>query len=326
MRPMLLMLAFLLCCLPALNACLQCDRDIRNLHEDFILSSPCVENQIQMQQIRDQTYVSYRQTSQKRKGVIDSVTLYRTSTEYQNEFNRFMTNLQPGCMALFIMAKSRNILEKHLDVFIREGLCPNKCGLLNQRVMDCFTCRFKTYKCSSPSHQQDCGEHTLQAEEGGQAVLDCFLPWHRLVLGKPEYHYSWAPGVSGTEKLSESDFRSLVVTEDSSVVLNQLHVDETGTYRCLLQNQKGVIFSKVTFLLTVTPLPTQTGKTLTLPILPDADYSADNLLVPVLIAVVTALGLVASVGFTVVLGLTMNQRMQSHGRWEKKERLTQYTL
>lgn len=45
-------------------------------------------------------------------------------------------------------------------------------------------------------------EYPVQAEEGGQAVLDCFLPWHRLLLGRPEYHYSWAPGVPGTKKVS----------------------------------------------------------------------------------------------------------------------------
>ena len=44
-------------------------------------------------------------------------------------------------------------------------------------------------------------EYPVQAEEGGQAVLNCFLPWHRLLLGRPEYHYSWAPGVPGTKKV-----------------------------------------------------------------------------------------------------------------------------
>lgn len=56
-------------------------------------------------------------------------------------------------------------------------------------------------------------------------------------------------------QLNESDFRPLVVTDDSSVILNQLHVDEQGTYRCSLQGNE-TIFYQVTFLLngTVTAL------------------------------------------------------------------------
>lgn len=51
-------------------------------------------------------------------------------------------------------------------------------------------------------------------------------------------------------QLIGNDFRVLVVTEDSSVVLNQLRVNEQGTYRCSLQSQNGTIFYQVTFLLT----------------------------------------------------------------------------
>uniref|UniRef100_A0A3Q3KFT4 Ig-like domain-containing protein n=1 Tax=Monopterus albus TaxID=43700 RepID=A0A3Q3KFT4_MONAL len=201
------------------KACLQCDRRIRLLHEDLVLSAPTVADQIEMKKICDHAYVTYRETSLERNGVIPT-TLYRARTEYQSEFDE----------AIQIMEKGRKILEKHLDAFIHD-LCPNM--LLNQMVMDCFSCRYRIYICPSPTGQQDCG-YPLQAEEGGQAVLDCFLPWHRLLFGKPEYSYSWAPG--------------LVVTDDSSVILNQLHMDEQGIYRCSLQ-EAGTIFYQITFLL-----------------------------------------------------------------------------
>ena len=50
-------------------------------------------------------------------------------------------------------------------------------------------------------------------------------------------------------QLDETDFKALVVTDDSAVVLNQLHVDEQGTYRCSLQGLNGAVFYRVTFLL-----------------------------------------------------------------------------
>lgn len=49
-----------------------------------------------------------------------------------------------------------------------------------------------------PSHST-APDNTVQAEEGEQAVLDCLQPWHHLLIGRPEYHFSWAPGDPGTK-------------------------------------------------------------------------------------------------------------------------------
>ena len=67
---MQLILMSLLCCVSAARACLQCDRTVRLLHEDFILAAPIVIDQIEMKMICDHAYVTYRETSQERKGVI----------------------------------------------------------------------------------------------------------------------------------------------------------------------------------------------------------------------------------------------------------------
>ncbi|MED6232549.1 hypothetical protein ATANTOWER_032176 [Ataeniobius toweri] len=308
---MLLILVALIYCIPTAGACLQCDRTTRNMHEDFILSAPTVEDQMKLQDICDHAHVTYMNTSQDREGVIDPTTFYRAKTEYQSEFDRFLKTKPTGSLTfrtIQIMEKGRKILEKHLDAFIPDGLCPNKCGLLSRRVMDCVSCKYKIYICPSLSDQLDCGVYPVQAEEGGQAVLDCFLPWHRLLIGKPEYYYSWAPGEPGNKKRTEKDFKNLVVTHDSSIILNQLHLDEQGTYRCSLQDQNGTVFYRVTFLVTVAALPLQTPQTIvTLPSLDHRDYSTENLFVAV-IAMVTALSLAASVGLTVVLGVMMNRQ------------------
>ncbi|XP_069379600.1 izumo sperm-egg fusion protein 1 isoform X2 [Paralichthys olivaceus] len=164
---MLLILVTLLGCVLAADACLQCDRRVRLLHEDLALSAPTVADQIEMTKICDHAYVTYRDTSRERKGVIDHTTLYRASTEYQSEFDDFLKTQHSGSVtfeAIQIMEKGRRILETHLDTFIRDGLCPNMCGLLNRRVMDCFSCRYKIYVCVSPSGQQECGVVPLPDE------------------------------------------------------------------------------------------------------------------------------------------------------------------
>lgn len=68
-----LMLVSLLCCVTAARACLQCDRSIRMMHEDFILSAPTLRDQLDLQSICDQAYVTYIETSQERKGVIGEI-------------------------------------------------------------------------------------------------------------------------------------------------------------------------------------------------------------------------------------------------------------
>ncbi|CAL8249195.1 unnamed protein product [Merluccius merluccius] len=313
MQPQLLAVVSLwaVCPGPAVRACLQCDRRTRLLHEDLLLSAASVEDQIEFTLIRDHAYVTYRETSQARRGVIDPTTLYRASTQYHNEFDRFkkIQQTELGTFeAIQIMEKGRKILEEHLDMFIRQGLCPNKCGQLYQRVIDCSSCKYRFYNCSSPTHQLDCGEHHVEAEAGGHAVLNCFLPWHSLVQGRPEYHFTWAPGPPGTKQLKESDFQTLVVTEEPSVVLNQLHVEEQGTYRCSLQDRNPTVFSTLTFLLSVTVVPTQTpAQPIAWPTLPAPRYTFQmspptRHLLLIIIATVTAFSLVASIGLTVALG------------------------
>lgn len=67
---MLLIPVTLLCCFLAANACLQCARRVRLLHEDLILTASTVADQIEIKKICDEVYVRYRATSQERKGII----------------------------------------------------------------------------------------------------------------------------------------------------------------------------------------------------------------------------------------------------------------
>lgn len=67
------MLVPLLCSVSAASACLQCDRKIRLLHEDFILSEASVEDQIKLKKICDHVYTTYQRISRERKGVIGKI-------------------------------------------------------------------------------------------------------------------------------------------------------------------------------------------------------------------------------------------------------------
>ncbi|KAJ8379240.1 hypothetical protein SKAU_G00000180 [Synaphobranchus kaupii] len=235
-------LLLLVLALPLTGACLQCDRQVRHLHEDYLLASShaSVEDQIELKKIIDHTYFLYQETSERFHGVIDPTTLYRARTEYQSEFHKFMKRPVVDDMlfeTILIMEKGRQILQKHLEIFSQTGLCPNKCGLLYQRVMDCSTCHYEMRTCLSPGDQRDCGEYHLRAEEEDQ--------------------YSREPGLTSCQS---SDSGVLVVTPDSRIVLNQLRRDEQGVYRCLLLDGDGTVLSCMHYVLTVTPSPLTTPR------------------------------------------------------------------
>ncbi|XP_037634709.1 izumo sperm-egg fusion protein 1 isoform X2 [Sebastes umbrosus] len=317
---MLLMLVSLLCCVLAAKACLQCDRSIRLRDDTYILGVSAFVSRFDLETIRRHAYTTYIQTSRERMGIIDATTFYRVKTEYQSEFDRFLSLTRVGSLLVEttrIMNLGREILEKHLDRFIK--LCPNQCGLLRRRVLDCISCHYKTYVCPSPMHL-DCNSSSILAFEGDQVVLNCFQPWHRLLLEKTEYHYSWSPYLPGY--LNESDFTVLVVTDVSSVILNQVQAKDMGTYRCFLQGRSGIVFYRVSYRLTVVPKPETTHQPilLTLPSLPLVESQSfqpvKDLLVPVIV-MVTALSLAACVGLAVVLRMMMSQRRAAE---EKRRR------
>lgn len=64
------MLLLLHISISGVKTCLQCERTIRLMHEDFILSEPNVLKQIELQKISDYAFVTYRETSETRRGVI----------------------------------------------------------------------------------------------------------------------------------------------------------------------------------------------------------------------------------------------------------------
>ncbi|XP_074495432.1 izumo sperm-egg fusion protein 1-like isoform X2 [Sebastes fasciatus] len=317
---MLLMLVSLLCCVPAAKACLQCDRSIRLRDDVYILQASTIVIQMQLENIRRHAYNTFRETSRERMGIIDATTFYRVKTEYQSEFDRFLSQPLVGSVpteTIQIMTLGRQILTKHLDRFIK--LCPNRCGLLRRRVLDCISCQYKTHVCPSPVTQPYCDSSSMLAFEGDQVVLNCFQPWHRLLLEKTEYHYSWSPYLPGY--LNENDFTVLVVTDDSSVILNQVQARDTGTYYCSLQSRSGTVFYRANYQLAVVPKPNTTHQpAITLPSLPLVESQSfqpvKDLLVPVIV-MVTALSLAACVGLAVVLRMMMSQRRAAE---EKRRR------
>ncbi|XP_017322730.1 izumo sperm-egg fusion protein 1 isoform X2 [Ictalurus punctatus] len=323
----------LVCVIPSVRLCLQCDLAVRHMHEDFMASKHevTVQEQMDLTKIIDHAYITYQDTSTQLSGVIDLTTLYRAQTEYESEFRRHWQELSTGSIQwdmIRILEKGKSILKKHLEVFVAEGLCPNKCGLLFQSVMNCSSCQYGLHICQSDTPPKDCGEHKLVAHEGEQTVLDCFLPWHSLVVGHAKYQYSWKRGA--TNFSAKDEFEVLVVTKDSKIVLNQLSVSEQGVYRCILLDQHGTTLSHTHFILTVIPMPTSPPKQIpTLPSVPDVDVRhvqppKDILIIAV--AFLTVLSLFGSLAVVMHLGMALRRQRKAEAeervenpRWRRRD-------
>ncbi|XP_067250050.1 izumo sperm-egg fusion protein 1 [Chanodichthys erythropterus] len=303
---------------PRVRSCLQCDPVFRYVHEDFLSSVKgiTVRDQIELKQIIEHAYVNYRETSRTSfRGVIDPTTLYRARTEYQSEFKRHWKEDSTGSVQwdmITIVEKGKRILQKHLEIFIAQGLCPNKCGLLYQRVMNCTSCQYGLFTCLSATPPLDCGEHHLEADEGEEVVLDCFLPWHALVIGQTEYHYSWHPEEKNLPH--DGEYEVLVVTEESKIVLNQLTINEEGTYRCLLQDQKGTVLSRMYFKLKVNQPPSTTPRLIAmLPSLPsgyDATPRPHKSSFIIILILLMVLSITGSLVIIVYLRVTMKRQKE----------------
>ncbi|TRY92844.1 hypothetical protein DNTS_015600 [Danionella cerebrum] len=312
----LFMFLLLLCSSDSVRSCLQCDLVVVSMHEDFLSKNNglTVNDQMDLKQIIDRAYFVYGLTGKQFHGVIDATTLYRARTEYQSKFKRFWAEGRTEAVTfdmVYMVEKGRKILLKHLEMFNAQGLCPNKCGFLTQRVMNCTSCQYGLFTCQSATTPLDCEDQYLAADEGEEVLLDCLLPWHSLVAGQTEYHYSWHPGeINLTE---EVEYEELVVTKDSKIVLNQLRVSEGGTYRCLLMDQKGTEVSRMHFILKVNPFPSTTPRqVVTLPTL--RPYTNTLLLIRqssllILLTLMTGIGIIGSL--TIINYL--RESMEWHG-------------
>lgn len=65
----------LLFCLPTANACLQCNRRVRHLHDNMIQSSSLAD-ELELQKIFSHGVEMFREISEKRKGVIGRMNLH----------------------------------------------------------------------------------------------------------------------------------------------------------------------------------------------------------------------------------------------------------
>ena len=140
-------------------------------------------------------------------------------------------SLVSGCMRVLPMWWECTRYHVFINVFSSEALLLPAMCRANEKDYSSNPNQINETSAPSPPLTLS-AEHRVQAEEGGQAVLDCFLPWHRLLLGKPEYHYSWAPGEPGTEKVSAHTVISSNYNQKRNISLNLLRLNHLKGTTC----------------------------------------------------------------------------------------------
>ncbi|XP_048854415.1 izumo sperm-egg fusion protein 1-like [Brienomyrus brachyistius] len=304
----LVWLCLLHCCLPFAHTCLQCDPLVQELNNNVLkaFSNASVDTDEIMR------YVNYlfAKTSRYSYGVIDATTLSKASEEYRAEISMLLRDVslhveQEGRNVISDMLdKGNRILQEHLETFVHTGLCPNSCGLLNQRVINCETCASQIRTCLSPLGRDTCGKRHLEAEEGSSAVLDCSLPWHNLVEGDKLYQFSRYSNPAAT-------FIVFTASASSSVVLKHINLHDKGLYQCHLLDSNNKVLTSLKYQLTVKP-STPTTPAHTPPTIPPHDSGSlpdepPKELLAAFVGAVIVLGLAGCCGLAVAFGLALRR-------------------
>ncbi|KAL4648726.1 izumo sperm-egg fusion protein 1 [Arapaima gigas] len=286
--------------LPSASPCLQCDRLVRYLFEDLVLTVP-VEDQTDVTNVIKAAYPAYKDISMNYQGVIGMCTgvacKMPCDSDDKTELFTCEFNMYNRISTVKLTQKGELILKKYLGSFVKTGMML-QLWMFNQTLLNCTTCKYEFHPCLSPADRRHCGVLHLEAQEDGQVVLDCFLPWHRLVIEQKEYQFSRSSDISG-------EFREFLVTPQSEVVLNQLEVDEQGVYQCLLRDSSGMVLTDIQYNLTVKALPLTTlPPVFTIPALTGQDPPSlvYRDLVVAAIAIVMALSLLGSFAIAVSFG------------------------
>ena len=144
-------------------------------------------------------------------GIILRTTLDELLTLFEARWQSFLESNYTGETLIskfktFLMDETSELLDRNMD----RGLCRGPC----QHVMKCRDCRKERLTCS---FDLNCGQHSIQAEQGSAALLNCSVGFHGVVEGKLSYHYRYHRR-NGTQ----SDNVTLLVSEQPSMLLTDL--------------------------------------------------------------------------------------------------------
>ncbi|XP_048646544.1 glutenin, high molecular weight subunit PW212-like [Marmota marmota marmota] len=259
-------LAALASCLLPADCCITCDQavmgSLRFLKENYIPGHLDVKNQKKVIERVDVIAQEFKEIKFKNAtflGTIDEKTLKKASQSVVKEMKRITDSNVKGdqfVRELYRMLhKEKAKFTQYAADFQNNDYCPNKCGMMMQRLLWCPECRIGNYRCWK---SLDCGERLVKIHEKENLTLNCLFKWHLIAQELTDYKF---------ERIWEDGSETLLYKgKNPMLTITSLTQKNTGTYRCELGTETSGPSTIIHFLVTVLP-PNATEETPTTSIL-----------------------------------------------------------
>ncbi|XP_036163078.1 izumo sperm-egg fusion protein 1 [Myotis myotis] len=226
------------CLLPALG-CLWCDQRVvealKSLETDYLPDHLGAEHHKHLMEKLENAVKDFKnlelEDDESFLEVVDDATLEKGTWSFLKELKRITDSDVKGELLvkeLFWMLKQqKETFGRHVSLFQKDALCPNKCGMMLQTLTWCDSCEKKLHACRK---NMDCGERRVNVHEMEDMILDCELNWHHISEGLTDYTFYrvW-------KNKSES-----MVYKGTAPTLTKTRAtpSDAGIYRCQLDTVK----------------------------------------------------------------------------------------
>ncbi|XP_071461296.1 izumo sperm-egg fusion protein 1-like isoform X2 [Marmota flaviventris] len=246
-------LAALASCLLPADCCVICDQAVltalKSLKENYLPEHLDIKSHKTVMERAEQIIVEFKDLPMKDGsfwGAIDNSTLEKASQSVVKELKRITDSNVKGdqfVKQLYqMLEKEKGKFAQYAAQFQKKDYCPNKCGVMMQRLLWCPDCNLGVYICWK---SLDCGQRLVKIHEKENLTLNCLFEWHPLSVGLTDYQF-YRITEDGSEKL-------LYKGKNPMLTIPSVNPDNSGSYRCELGSVSSGPATIIHFLVTVLP-------------------------------------------------------------------------
>nr|XP_021589836.2 retinitis pigmentosa 1-like 1 protein isoform X4 [Ictidomys tridecemlineatus] len=248
-----LLLAALACCLIPASCCVTCEPSVmeavKSLEKDYLPGHLEAKDH---EKVMDMVYNTLKDFQDRPfiegsyAGIIDKNSLEEVSRTLLKELKRITDSNVKGdqfVKQLYqMLEKEKAKFAQYAAQFQKKDYCPNKCGLMLQRLLWCPECRIGNYHCWK---SLDCGERLVKVHEKENLTLNCLFEWHLIAQELTDYKF---------ERIWEDGSETLLYQgKNPMLTILSLTPDNSGSYRCELGSVSSGPSTIIHYLVTVLP-------------------------------------------------------------------------
>nr|XP_040134991.1 izumo sperm-egg fusion protein 1-like isoform X2 [Ictidomys tridecemlineatus] len=165
-------LAALASCLLPADCCVICDQAVltalKSLKENYLPEHLDIKSHKTVMERAEQIIVEFKDLPMKDGSFLGAIGDQFVKQLYQ------------------MLEKEKAKFAQYAAQFQKKDYCPNKCGVMMQRLLWCPDCNLGVYICWK---SLDCGQRLVKIHEKENLTLNCLFEWHPLSVGLTDYQF-----------------------------------------------------------------------------------------------------------------------------------------